>query len=226
MSDIPVKIVKTLSVILTRDKQDIVDYNLDTYANATNYAIKTIFKRHLASPRAAYDALYADIRDRFVYNKEVDAEEADGKIVFGGRFPFAIISRIIGESDKNPVELLQEFTERFAHQYVSDVIKTASVEITRYRKLSKMIVSMRNKIPHFKQGVMIVSGFLVNIDTGGATLLTLGGQEVPIPFDKRSRNREIDILEQIASGKRKIQRVRFTRNREGYLNIDIRLPES
>ncbi len=222
MSDMPVKIVKTLSVILTRDKQDIVDYNIDMYASATNYAIQTIFKKHLTSPRAAYDTLYADIRDRFVHNREVDTEDTEGEIVFGSRFPFTIISRSIGKSDKKPAELRQEFAKKFAHQYVSDVIKTASVEITRYRKLSKMIISMRNKIPHFKPGVMIVSGMLVNIDARGVTLLTLNGQDLPIPFDKRSRNREMDVLEEIASGRRKIQRVRFMRNKEGYLNIDIR----
>lgn len=226
MSDIPVEIVKTLSVILTRDKQDIVDYNLDTYANATNYVIKTIFKNRLTSPRAAYDALYADIREKFVYKKEDNVTETDSEIVFGGLFPFNVVSRVVGKSEKNPVELRQEFAQRFAHQYISDVVKTASVEITRHRKLAKMIVTKRGKIPHFKRGVMIVSGILVNIDARGATLLTLGGQELPIPFDKRSRNREVGVLEEIASGRRKIQRVRFTWNREGYLNIDIRLPKS
>jgi len=225
MSDIPVEIVKTLSVILTRDKQDIVDYDLDTYANATNFVIKTIFKKRLTSPRAAYDALYADIKDRFVYKKEDNVEVTDSEIVFGGLFPFDVVSRVVGKSQKNPVELRQEFAQRFAHQYISDVVKTASVEITRYRKMAKILVSMREKTPHFKRGVMIVSGILVNIDARGVTLLTLGGQELPIPFDKRSRNRETDVLEKIASGMRKIQRVRFTWNREGYLNIDIRLPK-
>lgn len=225
MSDIPVEIVKTLSVILTRDKQDIIDHSLDTYVNATNYVITTVFKKHLTSPRAAYDALHADIRDRFVYKREVDAEETDREAIFGQRFPFNIISRVIGKSDKEPAELRKEFARRFAHRYVTDVIKTASVEITKHRKLAKMIVGMRDKIPHFKQGVMILSGILVKIDERGASILTLGGKELPIPFDKRSRNRQVEVLEEIASGKRRIQRVRFTRNREGYVNIDIRLPK-
>lgn len=225
MSNLSVQIVKTLSVTLTRDKQDSILHDFDTYANATNFAIKSIFKNRLTSPKIAYDSLYDVLRGKFVFDGMNESEEIKSSVLFGGLFPYDVVSQIVTNPQMKPIEVRQEFAERFAKQYINDVIKTASVEITRHRKMAKLIVNLREKTPHFKHGVMIFSGFLVEIDEKTVSLLTLRGQKLAIPFDKRSRNREAEILKDIATGGRKFQRVRFTLNKEGYLNIDIRLPK-
>ncbi|MHA1906837.1 MAG: hypothetical protein ACW98Y_06060 [Candidatus Thorarchaeota archaeon] len=235
MSDTPTEIIKLLSVTLTRDKQDILGPDLETYVAATNYAIKTIFKKRIPSKNKALELLRDDLAEKFVYSSG-DGQPGNSES-FGRRFKYTTITKYVSERVKTqthqglreiqrkPEDLRNEFAQALAEQYIKDVVKTAAVEITNYRKLAKTLVSIRGKIPHFKDGMMIVSGFLIDVGIKAVDLLTLSGESLSIPFDKRSRNREIDILTDIAERKRKFERVRLTWNKEGFLNIDIRTPK-
>jgi len=234
MSNIPVEIIKLLTVTLTREKQDILNPELVTYAAATNYSIKTILKKHIPNKQKAYEILRDDIQNKFIFVTR-DGQPSDS-LDFGKRFKYTTITRYIPEKIKTkthqgireiqrtPEELRLAFSQDYSEQYINDVVTTAAVEITRYRKLTATIVSMRGKIPHFKEGTMILSGMLVGIGEKTVNLLTLSGESLSIPFDKRSRNREIQILQEIAEGDKKFDRVRLTWNKEGFLNVDIRLP--
>ena len=137
-----------------------------------------------------------------------------------------IVSKIIEDPTLEPNQARHAFAMKYRDQFVRDIVKTARVEIGRHRELEKTIRSMRGEIPHFKPGKMMVSGFLVNLDEKGINLLTSSGKVLPLPFDKRSRNREVERLGKIKDEKkkkRKYGRIRFTWNKEGYANIDIRL---
>ncbi|MCK5152174.1 MAG: hypothetical protein KAQ65_10045 [Candidatus Thorarchaeota archaeon] len=236
MSDIPVEILKLLSVTLTREKQDVLIPELHTYVAATNYAIKTIFKKRIPSKKKAHDLLRDEIAERFVFSAK-DGQPGSSES-FGQRFKYSTIMKYVPERVKvktehglreiqyKPEELRQKFSWILADQYVNDVLKTAAVEVTGYRKLIKNVVSMRGKIPHFKAYQMIVSGLLVDVGEKAVNLLTLSGETLSIPFDKRSRNRVIETLRNIAEKKRKFDRVRLTWNKEGFLNLDIRLPKN
>lgn len=175
------EILKLLSVTLTREKQVIVEVEVERYANATNWAIKEILRQKLHKQETIVDAL---------------------REPFGKRF------------DKRV-------------QYLDDVVMTARVEIGHHRKLAKTIVSMREKTPFFKAGKMILSQPIISVGER-ALLLSLPDQtRLPIPFDKRSRNRAADELRIILKGgnedpNKRYGRVRLTYHREGYLDIDIR----
>jgi hypothetical protein len=156
-------------------------------------------------------------------------------VSFGKRFKYTTITKYIPERTKTkthqglreiqrkPEELRHEFSMNYADQYINDVLKTAAVEISRHRKLAKNIVSMRGKVPHFKEGMMIFSGIRIDVGEKAVDLLTRSGEILSIPFDKRSRNRELETLTDIAQKKREFSRVRLTWNKEGFLNVDIRL---
>ncbi len=235
MSDSPIEIIKLLSVTLTREKQDILKPELETYGAATNYVIKNIFKNRISSKSKAHDLLRDDLVERYVFSSK-DGQPGDS-VSFGRRFKYTTITKYIPERIKakthqgirevqrGPEEIRNLFSKTYADQYVDDVLQSAAVEVTRYRKLAENLVSIRGKVPHFKEGMMIVSGFLVDVAVKAIDLLTLSGEVLPIPFDKRSRNREIAILTDLAEKKRKFDRVRLTWNKEGFLNVDIRLPK-
>lgn len=55
MSDI--EILKLLSVTLTREKQDVLDEEIQKYGTATNWTIKQILKQHLSSPTKTVEVL-------------------------------------------------------------------------------------------------------------------------------------------------------------------------
>ncbi|MFW9909778.1 MAG: hypothetical protein ACFFEF_14500 [Candidatus Thorarchaeota archaeon] len=234
MPEASVDILKLASVTLTREKQDIMTQELRRYFEATNFALKTIVKNHLTSRKRASELLLDDIVSKFVFVTQ--SGESRQALDFGRRFNFAIVTKFArttteakeeaGNLKMNPEEMREEFATRFATQYVDDLIRTAFAEVARYRKLANIIVSMREKPPYFKYGTMIVSGMFVDIDDRGISLLTAQGNELSIPFDKRSRNKDADVLQQIVDNKQKYTRVRLKWNLEGFLNIDVRLLKS
>jgi hypothetical protein len=135
------------------------------------------------------------------------------------------------------IESLQdEFSEQFDGRlsYLNDVIRSATSEITRHRKLAVTVRSMRDKTPYFKKGRVIFSQPIVKVGEK-ALLLTLPNRErLPIPYDKFSRNKNAETLASILKGEigkgdageapknKRYSRVRLTWNNEGFVNIDIR----
>ncbi|MFW9801913.1 MAG: hypothetical protein ACFFFC_04645 [Candidatus Thorarchaeota archaeon] len=118
-------------------------------------------------------------------------------------------------------EISSQFDQR--HQYMRDVVKTAWGEVREHRRLAQTVRSMRDKAPVFRGGRMIFSQPIVSVNEKGVHLQTVDREKVPIPFDKRSRNRVIESLESIVRGKITYGRVRLTWNKEGYMDIDIRI---
>lgn len=177
-----VEVLKLLSVALTRDKQIILEEELQKYGAATNWTIKQILKQKLSTRSKTFGALQEEFANKY---------------------------------DKR-------------RRYLEDVVKTASVEIAQHRKLAETIRSMRNKTPFFKPIRLIFSQPIVKLDEKAITLTLLDGSLLPIPFDKRSRNRLADRLTAILRGSKegginkKYDRIRITWNKEGFADIDIR----
>jgi predicted transposase len=128
-------------------------------------------------------------------------------------------------SGKKTFDLLQEdIASRFDRrpQYVKDVVKTAWGVVREHRIRAQTIRSMRDRMPVFRSGRMIFSQPIVSVDEMALQLQTAEREKVPIPFDKRSRNRLADELRSLVQGKTACDRVRLTWNKEGYMDIDIR----
>lgn len=128
-------------------------------------------------------------------------------------------------SGKKTFDLLQEdIASRFDRrpQYVKDVVKTAWGVVREHRIRAQTIRSMRDRMPVFRPGRMIFSQPIVSVDEMALKLQTTEGEKVPIPFDKRSRNRLVDELQSLVKGKTAYDRVRLTWNKAGYMDIDIR----
>ncbi|RLI07606.1 hypothetical protein DRO42_07840 [Candidatus Bathyarchaeota archaeon] len=140
-----------------------------------------------------------------------------------------VIRRILQEhitSAAKTIEAVQEeFAERFDRrpEYLADVVKTARVTIGQHRKMARVLQSARHKRPRFKEGRLILSPPLVRVTERALLLTTQDGSELPIPFDKRSRNKNLDVLSDLAAGRRQHDRVRLTWRREGFVEIDIRV---
>ncbi len=235
MSDLRVEIIKLLSVTLSREKQLQLEHDFKTYSDAVNYAIKSIMKRRIPTPTKAEELLFDDITKRFITRPFGGTEEGDLPS-FSRRFKYTMTAEHVPKQikvateehgtrilDRTPEEIRLEFAHQYSIQYVRDVLRSAASEISKHRKLAKTLISVRGKIPHFKYGTMILSGMLINLDEKAVEILSLSGERVPIPYDKRSRNREMIILEDLASQKRKYERVRLVLNKEGFLNIDLRV---
>jgi hypothetical protein len=130
-----------------------------------------------------------------------------------------------------------DFSKLFDNRptYLNDVMRSATAEIARHRKLAVTIRSMRDKTPFFKKGRAVFSQPLVEI-SDKALILTLADRtRVPIPYDKFSRNQNAEKLAEILKGNpvevdaqgkmptnKRYGRVRLTWNPEGFVNIDIR----
>jgi hypothetical protein len=176
------EILKLLSITLRREKQILLEEELQRYGAATNWAIKQILRLHLSSRTKAIEMLQVDFSERY---------------------------------DKR-------------RAYLEDVVRTAGAEITQHRKLAKTIRSMREKTPFFKPGRLIHSQPIVKLDEKAVTLTLADGILLPIPFDKRSRNRLADRIASILRGSkegainRKYGRIRISWNKEGFADIDIR----
>ena len=177
-----VEVLKLLSVTLTRDKQILLEEELQKYGAATNWTIKQILKQRLSSRTKTFEALQDEFSAKY---------------------------------DKR-------------RRYLEDVVKTASVEITQHRNLSETVRSMRGKTPFFKPGRLIFSQPIVRLDEKAVTLTLTDGSLLPIPFDKRSRNRLADKIATILRGikegdiNKNYERIRITWNKEGFADIDIR----
>ena len=177
-----VEILKLLSVTLTREKQDILEEELQRYGAAINWTIKQILKQRLSSRAKTIEVLQEDFAAKY---------------------------------DKR-------------RKYLEDVVKTASVEITKHRQLAETIRSMRDKTPFFKPGRLILSQPIARLDEKAVTLTLADNSLLPIPFDKRSRNRLSEKLVEILRGSKegeinkKYGRIRITWNKEGFADIDIR----
>jgi hypothetical protein len=87
---------------------------------------------------------------------------------------------------------------------------------------------MRDKTPFFKPGRLILSQPIARLDEKAVTLTLADNSLLPIPFDKRSRNRLSEKLVEILRGSKegeinkKYGRIRITWNKEGFADIDIR----
>jgi hypothetical protein len=176
-------ILKLLSVTLTREKQIVLEEELQRYGTATNWTIKQILKHNLSSRTKTIAILQA--------------------------------------------EFVEKYDKR--RSYLKDVVKSASVEITQHRNLAETIRSMREKTPFFKPGQLILSQPIARLDEKAVTLTLADGSLLPIPFDKRSRNRLAEKIAVILSGSkegqinRKYSRIRIIWNKEGFADIAIRV---
>ncbi len=129
-------------------------------------------------------------------------------------------------SGKKTFDLLQEdIATQFDRrpQYVKDVVKTAWGVVREHRRLAQTVRSMRDRMPVFKSGRVIFSQPIVSVDEIALQFQTADRERVPIPFDKRSRNRLVDELQSLVKGKTAYDRVRLTWNKAGYMDIDIRV---
>ncbi len=65
MSDMESTILKLQSVVLTKEKQILFEEELNRYANATNWVIKTSLKNHLSKPSKIVEAISEQFFDQF-----------------------------------------------------------------------------------------------------------------------------------------------------------------
>lgn len=195
MSDTDIRTIKLQSVVLTREKQIILQEELDRYASATNWVIKMALKNHLSRPTRILEVVEEKFFEQF---------------------------------DRRP-------------DYLTDVVKTAYSEMSRHRRLSRTIRSMRDKTPFFKRGRAIFSQPIVKVTDRAITLTLPDRTELPIPYDKYSRNKTTEEINSILMGERvkidsegkmpvnkRYDRIRLTWNSAGFLKIDIKanLPAS
>jgi hypothetical protein len=141
-----------------------------------------------------------------------------------------ILKRRLSSRSKTYEVLQDDFAERYdkRREYLEDVVKTASVEITQHRKLAKTIRTMRDKSPFFRPGRLILSQPLIKLNEKAITLTLADNSLLPIPFDKRSRNRLSEKIAYILRGEKeedinkRYGRIRVTWNKEGFADIDVR----
>ena len=142
-----------------------------------------------------------------------------------------IVKQNLSSRSKTFKILQEDFGNKFDKRrgYLEDVVKTASVEIAQHHKLAETIRSMRDKTPFFKSGRLIFSQPLVRLSEKAITFTLADESLLPIPFDKRSRNRLADKLTAVLRGSKegginkKYDRVRITWNKEGFADIAIRI---
>jgi hypothetical protein len=224
LSDSPVEIVKLQSVTLTREKQLALENDFRVYADATNYCIKNILRRAIATQTRAVDVLYDEVSEGFIFKRKSESSNPT-PLAFGQRFRYDLITEYVKEPTLNPESARLEFAHIYAQQYTTDTVRTARVVIGRHRKLARAVISLQDKIPFFRFGTIILSGILADVSERAVNVLTLSGEQVSIPFDKRSRNRESAILQKLANERTKYGRTRLILNKEGFLDIDLRVRE-
>jgi hypothetical protein len=230
-------VVSLQSVALTREKQTVIEDEVSTYEEATNQVIKEILKKRLTSSARTIEVLRDAIARKFLHLRssvgplsKLNDEQLRSE--FSRRFSLSVIqSRFKLEREASERE--SAFNERYRRefalfyelQYMKDIVKSARVEIGRHSRLAKTLRSIRDKTPYFKSGRLIYSKpiLMLSNDAKALLLLTANGEEVPLVFDKRTRNDSIEILNQLLNGTKKHGRIRITWNKEGYLDIDIQL---
>ncbi|MHA1770606.1 MAG: hypothetical protein ACTSYL_09510 [Candidatus Thorarchaeota archaeon] len=136
-----------------------------------------------------------------------------------------ILTKHLTSAAKTIEAIQDEFAKQFdpRPQYLEDVVKTARVRIGEHRKMARVIRTARGKRPKFKEGRIILSPPLVRVEEKALTIALSKQEILPIPYDKRSRNREADTLTAIMRGELKHGRVRITWRREGFVEIEIRI---
>ncbi len=164
-------------MILTKEKQRVVQEQLEKYSSAVNYIIKTTVTLHLATSKQTLDAVSEEFARRY---------------------------------DSRP-------------EYLEDAVKTARAAIAQHRKLARTVRSMRDRTPFFKPGRLILSSPIIKIDSDGIILFTATNEAVPLPFDKHSRNKDVETLRAIVDRKRQVGRVRLTWRKEGFLEVTVRV---
>jgi len=221
-------IVNLLSVPLTKDKQMALQSEFQVYASATNYIIKLMIQRQINSIPKALETLGEDFKKKLlILTTSSDSSElassasssSQFESVFNPhnveRYRAAVVPRE-GTEDIGVVDW-------YVLQYFRDVVRTAMAEIARHRRLAMTVRSLRDRTPYLKFGRMILSARIASITETGCIILATNGNEIPIPFDKRSKSRELALLHSIAAGQQKYDRIRLKWHNEGYVDIDIRL---
>jgi hypothetical protein len=142
----------------------------------------------------------------------------------------AILKRRLSRTGEIIKALKEPFASEFDKRvwYLRDVVKTARVTIADHKRTAKTVRGMRYRQPFFKQGRMILSQPIVKVGVSALILRMPDRTQLAIPYDKRSRNRESQVLAFMVRGEReernkKYERVRVTWNKEGFVNIDIRV---
>jgi len=130
-----------------------------------------------------------------------------------------------------------DFSEQFDNRrtYLNDILRSATAEIARHRKLAMTVRSMRDKTPFFKQGRIIFSQPIVKISEKALILTLADRTRIPIPYDKFSRNQNAEKISVILKGEstkvdvegkmptnRRYGRIRMKWNSAGFLIIDIK----
>lgn len=148
-----------------------------------------------------------------------------------------ILKRHLTKKTQMIESIQDEFSDQFDSRlsYLNDVIKTATSEITHHRKLAVTVRSMRDKTPYFKKGRAVFSQPIVKVGEKAIVLTLPDRENLPIPYDKFSRNKNAETLTTILRGEiggadtiggvpknKRYSRVRLTWNNEGFVNIDIR----
>ena len=231
MSEQKARIVNLLSVPLTKDKQSILQSEFQVYASATNYVMKLMIQKQINSSSKALQAL-RDLFERKFFSLATSldrterASSENAQSLFESRFNSDVAKRyreaLPSKQDSQNLGPI----DWYVSQYFRDVVWTASAEIARHRKLATNVRSLRDKTPYFKFGRIILSGSIVSVTDTGCTIVVTKGDEVPVPFDKRSRSHEAALLHSIAAGLQRFDRVRFKWHKEGYVDIDIRIAAS
>jgi hypothetical protein len=196
----------------------------------TNYSIKLMIQKQISLPSKALETLKERFEKKFFASTtslggSETSSPANARAAFESKFNQSAVEKCRrihtpkrDEQDMGPVDW-------FVHQYFRDIVRSALSEIARHRKLAATVRSLRDKPPFFKPGRMILSGPIVNITETGCSIITVQGDEIPVPFDKRSKSREAAILTALAAGQQKYSRIRLKWHKEGYLDIDVRVED-
>ncbi len=130
-----------------------------------------------------------------------------------------------------------DFSKQFDNRrtYLNDILRSATAEIERHRKLAMTVRSMRDKTPFFKSGRIIFSQPIVKISEKALILTLTDLTRIPIPYDKFSRNQNAEKISTILKGEsikvdvdgkmptnRRYGRIRMKWNSAGFLIIDIK----
>ena len=104
-----------------------------------------------------------------------------------------VIKKLFKSPQIKRAQILDAIQDDFSKQfdvrltYLNDVLRSATAEILRHRKLAMTVRSMRDKTPFFKPGRAIFSQPIVKISEKALILTLADGTRIPIPYDKFSR---------------------------------------
>ncbi|RDE13257.1 MAG: hypothetical protein C4K47_06445 [Candidatus Thorarchaeota archaeon] len=221
------RIVNLLSVPLTKDKQSVLLFEFNLYASLTNYIIKLMIRKQINSPSKAESLKESFEKKLFILAISSDSPEIasseNAQSVFESRFNPRTFEHYRGTLAPEQDNQHTGRVHRFVSSYFRDVVRTALSEIAHHRKLAATVRSLGGKTPFFRFGRMIFSAPIASITETSCIIVTTNGDEIPVPFDKRSKSREVTILNALAAGHQKCDRVRLKWHKEGYLDIGVRI---